>query len=247
MNCKDSRQAIVLEHYDELPDKAGKRLEDHIRACPDCAADRAETRRVLALVTARHTESVPEFDPEASWRMIRAGIPSPRPARRPFPPPIPGWAWAGAGLALVLVAGILIGRFGFQSDPNPMSARGGETVSVAAPAAAPAPSIRPALSSHLADLRPVLLDFANSARKGTPGPEIVIDQRLLRGLLLQNILLRRALNGNDPAAAELLDDLDLVLKEILNGKGPGGATPAQVRNLILDRSILFRMQILKTT
>lgn len=247
MNCKDARQAIVLEHYDELPDEAGKRLEEHIRACPDCAADRTETRRVLALVTARRTEFVPEFDPEPSWRMIRAGIQSPQPAGRFFLAPIPRWAWAGAGLAFVLVAGILIGRFGFQSAPDPMAARGEETVSVAAPAATPAPSIRPALASHLEDLRPVLLDFANSVRKETPGPEIVIDQRLLRGLLLQNILLRRALDGNDPAAAELLDDLDLVLKEILNGKGPGGASPAQVRDLILDRSILFRMQILKTT
>jgi hypothetical protein len=223
------------------------RLEDHIRTCPDCTADREETRRVLALVTVRRAEPVPDFDPESSWRKIRAGIQSPRRTRYSFLASIPTWGWAGAGLSLVLVAGILIGRFGFKSAPEPPAARGGETISVAALAASPELSIRPALASHLDDLRPVLLDFANSVRTKTPGPEITIDQRLLRGLLLQNILLRRALNGNDPAAAELLDDLDLVLKEILNGKGPGGASPAQVRNLILDRSILFRMQILKTT
>jgi len=247
MNCKNARQAIVLEHYNELPDTERKRLEEHIRTCVDCTADREETRRVLTLVTARRAESIPEFDPEPSWRKIRAGIQSPRRTRRSFLAAIPRWSWAGAGLALVLVMGILIGRFGFKSAPDPMATRDGEMIFIAASAATPAPSIRPALASHLEDLRPVLLDFANSVRAKTPGPEIVIDQRLLRGLLLQNILLRRALNGNDPAAAELLDDLDLVLKEILNGKGPGGASPAQVRDLILDRSILFRMQILKTT
>jgi hypothetical protein len=96
-------------------------------------------------------------------------------------------------------------------------------------------------------LRPILLDFSHAVANGKPGALVPVDERLLRGLLLQNVLLRRALNGNDPAAAELLDDLDLILKEIINGQAPGGASPAQVRNLINDRSILFRMQILKTT
>jgi len=57
---------------------------------------------------------------------------------------------------------------------------------------------------------------------------VPVDERLLRGLMLQNLLLRRALNGNDPAATELLDDLDLVLKEIVNAKSP--AAPPRRRS-----------------
>ena len=102
------------------------------------------------------------------------------------------------------------------------------------------------LASHIEDMRPLLLDFAHAVNGAKPGPVVQVDERLLRGLLMQNLLLRRALNGNDPAAAELLDDLDLVLKEIINVQSPGGASPAQVRGLIDERGILFRMQILKT-
>jgi hypothetical protein len=103
------------------------------------------------------------------------------------------------------------------------------------------------LASHIEDMRPLLLDFAHAVNGAKPGSVVRVDERLLRGLLMQNLLLRRALNGSDPAAAELLDDLDLVLKEIINGQGPGGASPAQVRSLIDERGILFRMQILKAS
>jgi hypothetical protein len=152
-------------------------------------------------------------------------------------------------MALVLIAGILIGRFGLKIGPmpTPVSAKAALlSVPGASPSVLSAASLQPVLATHLEDLRPVLLDFANSIGSGKPGSVASVDERLLRGLMLQNLLLRRALNGHDPAATELLDDLDLVLKEIVNAKSPGGATPAQVRDLINDRGILFRMQILKT-
>jgi hypothetical protein len=242
MDCKNARRAIVLDHYGELSSAEKESLELHMRDCPACAADREETRKVLNLVSAAGSVPVPRIDPERAWRTIRAGMSgSARVRRRAL---APGWrlGLAGAGVALVLAAGILIGRFGLKPAPAPLSARAKMS---AAPGIVAAASLRPALASHLDDLRPLLLDFANSVDGGAPGAVVPVDERLLRGLLLQNLLLRRALNGNDPAAAEILDDLDLVLKEIVNGGGPGGATTAQVRDLIRDRGILFRMQILK--
>ncbi len=249
MNCKDARQAIVLDHYGELDEDGKNRIEKHLRVCPACAVDREETRRVLALVSERGAVSVPKPDAERSWRMIRAGMRGAAPRRRPVFAPGLRWGLAGAGITLILIAGVLIGRFSLTNGPAPGAISTKSAVSTVPPGSSsilPAASFQPALATHLEDLRPVLLDFANSVSVGKPGAVVSMDERLLRGLMLQNLLLRRALNGNDPAATELLDDLDLVLKEIVNAKSPGGATSAQVRDLIKDRGILFRMQVLKT-
>lgn len=252
MKCKHARRAIVLDHYKEL-DPAGKaRLEAHLLACEACAADRDETAAVLNLVSAQSRAEVPAFDAEKAWRAVRKEINGPAPVRVRSLPAWRRFAPAAAGLVVVLITGILIGRFalknGPQPGPAPIQAAGNAAVDIAAsPSALPVDSVRPILASHLDDMRPVILDFANSVSAGVPGRQVEIEERLLRGLLLQNVILRRALNGSDPAATELLEDLDLVLKEIINRKGPGGASPAQVRSLIDDRGILFRMQILKTT
>jgi hypothetical protein len=249
MNCKDARHAVVLDHYGELDEGDRNSLAAHLRECPACAADREETRRVLALVSAAEPAAFPSMDAERSWRRIRAGIRGAAPSRKPALAPGLRWGLAGAGLALILIAGILIGRFGLRTgtlEPS-ISARSAVSSVPAGSLMLPASSLQPVLADHLDDLRPVLLDFANSASDTRPGGVVSVDERLLRGLMLQNLLLRRALNGHDPAATELLDDLDLVLKEIVNAKSPGGASQAQVRGLIKDRGILFRMQVLKTT
>jgi hypothetical protein len=247
MNCKDARRDTVLAYYGELGPEDRLRWEAHLRDCPGCRADREETRRVLSLVTESAPAEVPALDGERAWRGIRAGLRGRAAGRRRGAGPVWRWSWAGAGTALVLVAGILIGRFGFRKGaPEPLVAAGSNVPAVTQ-AGLSAASLQPSLAAHLEDLRPVLLDFAHSVGAGQPGAVVAVDERLLRGLMLQNLLLRRALNGHDPAATELLDDLDLVLKEIIHGRGPGGATPAQVRDLIDQRGILFRMQILKTT
>ncbi len=249
MNCKDARQAVVLDHYGELDAEDRKRLEAHLLECAACAADREETRRVLALISERGAAIVPRMDAERSWRLVRAGIRGAAPRRSFASAPWLRWGLAGAGIALVLIAGILIGRFGLKTGttPAPLSAKSAFSPGPGgSPSVLSAASFQPALATHLEDLRPLILDFSNSVGKGRTAAVVPVDERLLRGLMLQNLLLRRALNGNDPAATELLDDLDLVLKEIVNAKSPGGATSAQVRGLIKDRGILFRMQILKT-
>jgi hypothetical protein len=249
MNCKQARQAIVFDHYDDLNPAAKAALEAHLLGCESCAADRDETRAVLDLVSAHRPAEVPAFDPEKSWRAVRDGIAGPVRAGRTAAAPWRRFAPAAAGLAVVLAAGILIGRFALKPGPGPVPGTAAELGNGAGAVTSPSPIaelVRPMLASHIEDMRPLLLDFAHAVNGGAPGSVVPVDERLLRGLLFQNLLLRRALDGGDPAATDLLDDLDLVLKEIINGQGPDGASPAQVRGLIDERGILFRMQILKT-
>ena len=65
-------------------------------------------------------------------------------------------------------------------------------------------------------------------------------------LQLDNALLKRTLAGKDRAAAELLDDIDLILREISHQESPDAASPGAIRDLIRQRDVLFKMNIIKT-
>ena len=272
MNCKNARKIIVLELYGEAgaPDKA--RLDGHLRGCASCAAEKAEMGRLFTLLDEHEPEDAPAADWEKAWRGIQTGIagksgawrrspasrlsPASVPAPRPFF--VPRWrrALAGPALVLVLVAGIVIGRFGFGPAPHPagsgplatLAPSGRPAASSAALPTAHAPNgIHPAFAAHLEDLKPILLDYAHYVPGEKAEGRVVVDEAVLRTLMLQNVLLKRKLAEKDPAAADLLEDLDLILKEIVN-RGPKDTnSPAAIRDLIEKRDVLFKMEILKKT
>ncbi len=240
MKCKEARQAIVLDCYGELPatEKAG--LEAHLRTCRACAAERKETLRLFSLLEANPPVPVPEPDAGRVWSRVEVRL-----SPRSEPNRLPAWngrRWslAGAALVLVLIAGIFIGR-GLFSPPLPVS----PADSTGQGGSRPSAGLKPVLAGYLEDLKPLLLDYANATPESEPGRKVSIEADLLRALLLQNVLLRNALAKSDPAAAELLDDCDLILKEIINRDRPTSASPAEIRDLILKRDVLFKLEILK--
>ena len=240
MNCKNARLLIVLDVYGELEDAEKRGLDAHVQACPACAREREETRRALALVGGARTVSVPAVDAEKAWRKIQAGIRVPARAliraRRPFGQ----WALAGAALAGVLIAGVLIGRNWLRPPaPQPLSA--------AAAADNGGASLQPALASHLDDILPILLDYSHASEPAGGERRILVEESRIRVLLLQNLLLRRALARQNPEAADLLEDIDLVLKEISNRSAEAPVPDSDIGSLIQERDILFKMRILKTT
>jgi hypothetical protein len=269
MNCKKAREIIVLDHYGEAGADDKARLAEHVQKCAACAAELAETRRLFALLDAQAPEPVPTPDWERAWRGVEAAMAGSearkRDARPTAPAPAPSqapplrwrWAWAAPALATVLVAGILIGRFalgpgrpGPDASGIPMQA----IVPAATLAGTPAAGgnggpngIRPAFSAHLDDLKPLLLDYTHYIPGQSLQGRAVVDEAALRALMLQNVLLKRKLAEKDPAAADLLDDLDLVLKEILNRDPKNAKSPAEIRDLIEKRDIMFKMEILKKT
>ena len=242
MKCKNARRAIVLDYYGELPpaEKAG--LEEHLRTCRKCGAEREETVRVFSLLEANPPGDIPVPDTGLVWSRIENRLdPKRAPERRPAPAwNIRQWAMAGAALALVLAAGIFIGR---RASPPP-------SPPAASPSSGPGrttAALKPVLAGHLEDLKPLLLDYANYTPDDAAGATVVIDEEFLRALLFQNVLLRKALAGSDPAAAELLDDCDLILKEIINRDAPAAASPEDIRELIRGRDVLFKLEIIKRT
>jgi hypothetical protein len=240
MNCKNARPLIVLDFYGELEDSEKRTLDAHIRACPACAREREETRRALALVGEARTVDVPRVDAEKSWRKIQAGIRVPSRARARTRRPFGQWALAGAALAGVLIAGVLIGR-NWRGRPAPLPVPGEKSAENGGA------MLQPALASHLDDIQPLLLDYVHASGPAGEDRQVLVDESRIRALLLQNLLLRRALVRQDPAAADLLEDIDLVLKEISNRSAEAPMPDSEIGSLIQKRDILFKMRILKTT
>ena len=237
MDCKKARKSIVLDHYGELGPDEQARLAEHLDACRECVAELEDTKRVFAFIDSGAQPATPLPDPEQAWRRIQSAI------RREFRPersPLSvgrRWVFAGAALVLVLVAGIFIGRTWFMPRTAPI------TTAQATPAA---PSFKPVLAAYFETLKPVLIDYANSGATPPAGRAIVVDEKIIQMLQLDNALLKRKLAGKDRAAAELLDDIDLILREISHQESPDAASPGAIRDLIRQKDVLFKMNIIKT-
>jgi len=238
MDCKKATNLITLDLYGELNERDRAVLDRHVRECRACAAELEYTKKVFKLLDELKPVLAAEPNWERSWQKIHSGI-SETPAKNKAQL-FPRWRWvyASSAIAAVLILGIVIGKYWFTPSQKP--------VPMASPTTTSPASLQPALSSHLEDIKPMLLEYAHYTAGEQGAKKIVIDEKTVRGLLIQNLLLKRILAEKDPAAAELLDDLDLVLKEIANQPSQDQQAPSQIKDLINQRGILFKMEVLKT-
>lgn len=154
--------------------------------------------------------------------------------RRPL-----GWAAAAAAL---LVLGLGIGRM-----TAPGARPSADVAMDASTDAGPSSEVlRAAAVQHLARTESLLTLVRADARAGRVEPSL---GSWARGLLSQTRLLMDAQGGADPAMAELLGDLELVLVQIVGAANADMGDSAKVRselNLALDgmeeREVLPRIQ-----
>jgi len=237
VNCKKAKKYIILGLYEELAEGEKAELGDHLRRCPSCERELSLTKKIFTLLDQFQPAEGPETDRDRSWSDIRSRLLS-APAKPRTSATGLRWALAGTSAAIVLVAAFFIGKFGRA----PVS---GRTWPAALSGSLSPDATGPAFSAHLDDVKPILLDYAHFTPGEKTGREIAVDEDALRGLILQNVLLKRRLIGKDPAAAEFLDDVELVLREITNRGTDSPQSPAQIRDLIERRDILFKMEILR--
>jgi hypothetical protein len=239
MTCRRFKKDMVVNIYGELNGKGRRRLERHLSRCASCREEFEMTRNVLSSLDKNPAESAPEIDWERNWSAIEAGLGAT--ARRPrFLPALPRWAYASMGLALLFILGLAVGRYWWPWRP-----------ASAHPVAVKARAISPyaeqaLLSRYFDDVEPILLDYAHDGAR--PGSEALLatDREMARSLLVQNLLLKRALARKNPDLAGLLDDLTMILTEIANLQGQDTATPESLKNVINQRRVLSRMRRLET-
>ena len=232
MKCKKFKERTILKLYDELSQEEKAELESHIKECPDCAKDMEYSSQVFQLLEEAGTEPEPEANWEKTWKGIENTI-SEKPIKKRAFNPFPRWAYASAGILVVFALGILAGRFWLTSQKESII-----------PAATSAQYYQITLQKHLEELKPVLIEYANYASKNG-GEALVMDKEVVRNLIIQNILLKRIMAGENPSTEQLLEDVDIVLREISNQKKEDTRTPTLIKYLISEREILFKMEILQ--
>ncbi len=233
MKCKKYEEKIILYLYGELSDKQKADLQSHIQECSACAQDLEYTKKVFKALD-DSKEEAPQADWEKSWREISSTT-QVQPREKKSFLLTQKWVYAGAALLVVFILGALIGRFWFfPVKESPFRAG-------AAPTA-----MNPALIEYMDDLKPILIEYANYTSSEGTEEAMLIDKDTLRSLLVQNLLLKDIIAKSNPSLLPLLDDLDLVLKELSNMKRGDKQTPSLIKELIQEREILFKMEIFQS-
>lgn len=233
MKCKKCKEKIILHLYGELNEKENVELENHIKECPECARDFAYTKDVFkALDDAK--EEAPNADWEKCWREIDSSVQVRSRKQKSFFL-APRWVYAAAALLFVFVLGALIGRFWFfpaqESLLEPGISQG---------------SMNLALKEYIDDLKPILIEYSNYTTSNQGEETILMDKKIVRGLLIQNLLLKDLVAKLNPSFIPLIEDLDIILKELSNMQTGDRETPSLIKELIHEREILFKIEILQT-
>lgn len=235
MVCKKYKDKIVLHLYGELNDEEVNNLTDHIAQCKDCAAELEYTQKVFRVLDETKTDTVPDANWEKCWNSIDVGIRGNKRKKKSFWLSQPRWAYASATLLAVFVAGFFIGRLAFFQSPkkSPGLLEGTQS------------AMYPSIQEHFESLKPVLLEYANYTANAQDG-NITIDKNIVRSLIIQNILLKRLIADQDPSTKEILEDIDLVLREIANLEEDDAQTLSMIKDLIKERDILYEIEVSKT-
>jgi hypothetical protein len=239
MNHVDEDRLIAFVIEDADP---GTRVEveAHLAACESCRNEAEEVRRVLR---AAASDDVPERSEDYGaevWARLEPRLPVAATRRM-------GWAdarpWlAAAAVALLAVSAFVAGRW---SGPPRNPDRGSTAVVVASsdPRAIRERVVLAAVGDHVERAERALVELAHTTSNGTV--DIAPEQAWARQLLDANRLYRQSLrDASAPAVAELLDDLEPILLEIVNS--PSRLTDADVRALqsrIEDRSLVFKLRV----
>ncbi|NOR14566.1 MAG: hypothetical protein GQ544_02560 [Candidatus Aminicenantes bacterium] len=240
MRCKHHRENIVLYLYGELSDQKSRELENHLETCSKCAQDIAYTREVFHLMEEADTQTQPQPNWEKCWGTIHSEIrKQPKSPKRAML--FPRWVPAAAAVILVFALGIYLGRFWPSSQPQ-ITAQEESVI----PETETGGFAQATLVQHFESLKPLLIDYANfTVTETEEDNKIVIDRSIIRNLLIQNYLLLRMVAQDNPEAAELLEDIDLVLREIKNLENGDPGASRMIRELIQHRKILFKIDVLQ--
>ena len=237
MACKKYKykEKIVLHLYGELGEKDAKNLMAHIEECADCAEEFTYTQKIFQVLDETKAEDVPEANWEKCWNTIDVGIQGKERKKKSFLLAPPRWAYAAAILLIVFTVGFFFGRIAFL--------RPGKSGTVQLEGSQSA--MHPSIQEHFESLKPVLVEYANYTASPGNGT-ITIDKNIVRSLIIQNILLKRLIADEDPSTKEILEDVDLVLREIANQEGDDTHTLSMIKELIQERGIMYEIEVSKT-
>ncbi len=233
MTCRRFKKDMLLEVYGELDARRRSGLESHLDKCDSCRRELETTRRVLASLDEAQPGPAPEADWDRSWKAIEASLET-RPKRTaPRTAFLPRWAFAPLALAALFVLGIFVGRYALP----------GRTGRAATPTATLSPAaVETLLGRYFDSVMPVLLDYSNDGKTPAKAGALMTDRQVASSLLVENMLLRRALARKNPQLADLFDDIDMILTDISHLRQNDTTATASLRETINRRQVLDRIR-----
>ena len=233
-----TEEQLILYRYGEL-DAPLEAIQQHLVRCNDCRSDYERLRWVLATVSEQPVPERSEEYPSEVWSRLQPHLAKTAgPGRRE----VTGWfgmpRWAAlAAVAALVLAAFIAGRFwpGHPTQaPEPVSAQVRDRILLVA------------VDDHLERSQMVLVELVNTQATGEV--DISREQRRAEDLLADNRLYRQtAMRVGEPGLANLLDELERVLTEVVNSPAEVSARELQsLRRRIEDQGILFKMRVVGT-
>lgn len=221
-----SEEDLVLHLYGE---EESDFVRGHVETCARCRDEVALLRQVLAEVDEMTPPERPEDYGARVWERVSKSLPAARPARFRFPR-LGYWL---AAAAVVLAATFLAGRFSAPPAEDELARAGRIRERI----------LLVALSDHLEESKVLLLEVVN--RDEAAGPTVAPLERERAAELLQASRLYRqtAYQVGEVAAADVLEELELILLDVSQGPESLEARQA-LKGRIEERDMLFKLRVL---
>jgi hypothetical protein len=152
------------------------------------------------------------------------------------------WVLVPLATTIVLVIGIYMGRTIFP--PQTITSASTLTAQVQ-----PADNLqlKSALSKHLEDVRPMLVECSNVTSQQVSedgGDVLAIDRATLKKLVMQNYLLKKmVVRSKDPTLKKMLNELELILTLMSNRNGSSQQDLLSIKDMIKNQDLLFKTKI----
>jgi len=243
ISCRECRDRLLDALYGEL-DPAGRlAFDEHVAACPNCAADYAGLEQTRRVMDTRKPEPPSEKILEGIWPAFLDRLRQQKAERSTGRP----WHWQrwvlnlAAASALVAV-GVLIGRYGrFAGEPVSTTPASKE------PAAAAGLNLDDRVGRYLERSKLVLMSVDNmkSAAGEAAANDLSAERKISRDLLRESRALKKGLDASrDEQLLELMAQLEMTLIQIANLRDPRVPLGVElVKTGIEERALLFKINL----
>jgi hypothetical protein len=234
MNCEEYKKLMAVQIFGQLTESEKEDLLSHIGRCTDCEARWHKSVQYKGLMENQEGE-IPEPDWEVSWQAISGNLPRTRRHSLPFKS-FKRWALAASVLLVVFVAGFLAGRKLLHKPEGPDPTADQEIVTLRTPSQ---------WQQYADRLEPLLSGFTNRSRLNQPEELRILENKVIREMLIQTRLLKAMTRTNDMNHIRLLlEDLENILISMSNMRPEDWQSADYLSKIIKEKEIKFKVRTL---
>lgn len=228
------RKNILMEYIDnELSGEKLRRVEAHLSGCPACRENLEQMKTDIDLVM-ENMEMLDPVDIPADTSITMPAEEKKAGTGRISLPAFRWWDWrvAVAGSLFIFILGFFVGKYFISPSPPDM------LVKLESPE-----HLRFVLQEHFENIKPVLIEYANFSLSEEGDLDVLLDKEFVTTLVEQNQLIKKRIPvDKDGYLRQLLDELEVILREIsrLTEDDPGALSV--IKKLIKEKEILFKLE-----